>query len=246
MSDSAMHWLSGLWTQTLFLSVVLAVVLVVRPWLLRGLGAAAMYALWLIVPMALLALAVPAALFGGDLQPTTLIRLKAAAFEQWQNPLESMPGLIVPGQRDGSIANALLMVWALGLVSALAWMLAKHRQLLGQLRWDVGRGHWHSPAGTGPAVIGFLKARLCLPHDFAQRFSVDEQALILAHEAVHQRRHDNLFNLLASLLCCVHWFNPMFWLALTILIPAWSWTLLRPLVRAALPPLLAMFGAMVD
>ena len=39
---------------------------------------------------------------------------------------------------------------------------------------------------------------------------------MLAHEAVHQHRRDNAWNLLGCTLLTVHWFNPLAWLA-------WRW-----------------------
>ena len=215
MNEFIAHWLSGLGAQTLCLSAVLIALVSLRPWLLRGLGATAMYALWLSVPLALLALALPAPPGSADMQPTVLLRLKAAAFAQWQNPLDAIPALAE--QVDGRSAVPLLSVvlfavWLMGAFVCFCWIGWAHYRLLGQLRAQAGT--WRSPAGSGPAVVGFLRARLCLPSDFEQRFSDDERLLILAHESVHLRRHDNLFNLLASLLCCVHWFNPLCWLAL--------------------------------
>jgi hypothetical protein len=53
-----------------------------------------------------------------------------------------------------------------------------------------------------------------LPADFSQRFDAEQQRLVLAHEDVHRQRRDNHWNLLAALLCLLHWFNPLAWLAL--------------------------------
>lgn len=37
---------------------------------------------------------------------------------------------------------------------------------------------------------------------------------VVAHETVHRRRCDNLWRVLALLVCCVHWFNPIVWWSL--------------------------------
>ena len=36
---------------------------------------------------------------------------------------------------------------------------------------------------------------------------------MLCHERVHLQRRDYLFKPAALLICCVHWFNPLVWLA---------------------------------
>jgi bla regulator protein BlaR1 len=48
-----------------------------------------------------------------------------------------------------------------------------------------------------------------VPADFAQRYTPDEQALILAHERMHVRRRDPLANAAMALLQCAFWFNPI-------------------------------------
>jgi hypothetical protein len=69
------------------------------------------------------------------------------------------------------------------------------------------------PAGAGPAVLGVLRPRIALPRDFESAFDAREQRLMLLHEQVHLRRRDNLWNLLASALLVLHWFNPIAWWA---------------------------------
>ncbi len=62
---------------------------------------------------------------------------------------------------------------------------------------------------AGPAVIGLLKPRLVLPSDFEQRYTREEQALVLAHEHLHLTRRDLHAQALCSLLRVLFWFNPL-------------------------------------
>lgn len=64
-----------------------------------------------------------------------------------------------------------------------------------------------------PALYGVLRPQLLLPSDFTQRFAPGQRALILAHEAVHYRRRDNFWNLVACCLRLLFWFNPLLHLA---------------------------------
>ena len=54
---------------------------------------------------------------------------------------------------------------------------------------------------------------MLLPRDFAQRFSPQQQQLILRHELAHWQRGDLHCNYLALTLLALCWFNPLIWLA---------------------------------
>ena len=64
-----------------------------------------------------------------------------------------------------------------------------------------------------PAVVGVWHPVILLPPDMEMRFSPPEVRLLLLHELAHIRRGDLWVNLLASVLQCLHWFNPVLWLA---------------------------------
>ena len=202
--------LPRLGVQTLMLSGMILLLWLLRPALLRLLGAGASYAAWLALPLVLLAQALPSS---EAWSPTVVLRLKAQALGTWSEALPAWPGL-----PEGAAAGAsfgvpawLCLIWLLGTLLCLGLLALRHAQLLRRLRFDAVAGCWRSPAGTGPALVGLLRPRLCLAEDFEACFSPAEQALILAHEGVHQSRRDNLSQLLASLLCCLHWFNPLAW-----------------------------------
>lgn len=64
-----------------------------------------------------------------------------------------------------------------------------------------------------PFVLGFFHPKIYLPQGLSDR----ERAYILAHEQTHIRRRDYLIKPLAFLVLCVHWFNPLVWLAFLLL-----------------------------
>ncbi len=70
-----------------------------------------------------------------------------------------------------------------------------------------------SASDNGPAVAGLFRPVLLLPNDFFNRYSPDQQALILQHEHQHLRRHDLLWLYLARIYRCLFWFNPLAYLA---------------------------------
>lgn len=66
---------------------------------------------------------------------------------------------------------------------------------------------------SGPVLSGILKPTLLIPEGFHNQFSLRQQQLMINHELVHFHRGDNLFNLFALLFVAVFWFNPLTWLA---------------------------------
>jgi len=81
-------------------------------------------------------------------------------------------------------------------------------------RWPVLRA---TSADVGPALVGAWRTRIVLPADFECRYDATEQALILAHEAMHARRHDGSWCLLAQIVVAMFWFHPLAWWALSAL-----------------------------
>ena len=71
---------------------------------------------------------------------------------------------------------------------------------------------YRSTAVDTPFVRGILKPIIYLPAGL----SPEEEEYILFHEKTHIRRLDHITRLLAYLACCVHWFNPLVWLAYRI------------------------------
>ena len=60
-----------------------------------------------------------------------------------------------------------------------------------------------------PFVMGVLSPKIYLPWDTPQ----EERRFIIAHERQHIHRGDPLWKLLGYSALCVHWFNPLVWLA---------------------------------
>lgn len=61
-----------------------------------------------------------------------------------------------------------------------------------------------------PFVFGIIRPKIILP-----AFLLTEKSgrlkFVLAHEAVHVRRRDNLWKIIMLLAACLHWFNPLVW-----------------------------------
>ncbi|MDM4767252.1 M56 family metallopeptidase [Pelomonas sp. SE-A7] len=198
-----MNWLALLARQTLVLGLAVPLLLALRRPLQQRFGASLAYASWLLLPLLMLAAWLPSSPPARALRAEVVTRLE---------PLlgVAMPALPPPSQPMWPALLAAL--WLVGALACLARLVVLQRRYMQGLTLQ-GR-QWQGPAGSSPALVGLLKPRLALPADFGQRFDAEQQQLVLAHEEVHQRRRDNHWNALGALLCLVHWFNPLAWLAL--------------------------------
>ncbi len=212
-------WLHLLATQTLLFSAAVLMMALVRPALRRAFDAGAVYLAWLLVPLVLLAPVLPR-LVEGQVLPAPVAMLEelvptwvAAPNDAAARPVTPSPATTAASEtRLPALPALALGAWAFGVLAVLA--LLAWRQARFGARLQRSPEGWIAPAGDSPALLGIWHARLVLPQDFTQRFSPREQALILAHEAVHARRRDNAWNLLAVVLLVLQWFNPLAWWAL--------------------------------
>ncbi|MFU8878407.1 MAG: M56 family metallopeptidase, partial [Wenzhouxiangellaceae bacterium] len=207
------------------LSLVLAAILLLRPWVLARLGAPAAYRLWVLVPL-WLAAAMPAVVWPAFMAAWLPVSGTAILLEAVRATALAGPAA---GETTEALPAALLVgtFWLIGVAAMLA-MLA-HRwigaarllqdarpapaQLSEQVPGVAHRAIGISDRLTGPTVVGIRQPRILLPADFGERFDPETLTLILRHEAVHLGRRDNLANLLAELLLALMWFNPLAWLA---------------------------------
>lgn len=90
-----------------------------------------------------------------------------------------------------------------GLVSAI-----RLNRRLKAARHEGGRIYVWNGAET-PFVFGLLRPRIILPEGLGEH----ERGYIIRHEQVHISRLDHLVKLAAFAAICLHWFNPLVWLA---------------------------------
>ena len=63
-----------------------------------------------------------------------------------------------------------------------------------------------------PFVMGLMHPKIYLPSAMSEA----EQSYIIQHEKHHIRRCDHVIKLLAFAAVCIHWFNPLVWLAFAL------------------------------
>lgn len=197
----ASAWLALLGRQSLLLAGVVALLMLLRTPLLRHFGPGLRYAAWGLLPLLMLAAALPAS--------PPAVALKAELVARIEPLLGTAPR---PTAASSGWPPLLMLLWGAGALAGLLHLVRLQRRYQ---RGLIRHGErWRSPAGSGPALVGLLKPRIALPADFEQRFDARQRELVLAHEDIHRARLDNHWNALGALICVLHWFNPLAWLAL--------------------------------
>ncbi len=191
---------------SLALTGAIVLVMALRAAVRRLFGATAAYALWWLVPAALLAVALPAAPV-----PVMPVLVSATAV-----PIEGAGAAVVAATTGIDLQAWLAPLWLAGALAMLGWQLWLQRRFHAGLGPLTRRpdGHYQALATRGlPAVVG-LRPRIVLPGDFEQRYEPIERELVLAHERVHLERADLPACALAALLRTLFWFHPLVHLAL--------------------------------
>jgi beta-lactamase regulating signal transducer with metallopeptidase domain len=213
-------FLAALGRINLALAAATLLVLLLRRPARRLIGAAGAYRLWAIVPLACLAVLLPPRTYAPPTPPTaaatptvlprTMIGV-APAVTQTSHPDLAATPIEIPPPPTGVFA-----AWLAGAVASLGVLALRQRRFavrLGRVRPGEA-GVWLAERpGVGPAVIGAIQPRVVVPPDFAQRFTPEEQQVVLAHERSHLARHDARANGLVALAQCACWFNPLAYIA---------------------------------
>ncbi|HEY0650384.1 M56 family metallopeptidase [Phenylobacterium sp.] len=192
-------------------AAAILVALALRPAVTRRFGARTTYALWALVPLAVLASLIPGRRVVVEAGSSTV---GAPIAEQAQAAAPAAPEAMVPDVLAAPAFDPepwLLGLWVVGAAASLAVLVfrqARFRRSLGALTPEGGR-YRAEAAGVGPAVVGAIFPRIIVPADFEDRFAPEERRVVLAHEEVHYRRGDALVNAVVAVARCLCWFNPL-------------------------------------
>lgn len=204
-------------------SIVIAVVLLARL-LLRRAPKIYSYMLWAVVLFRLLC---PISLSAGlsILKPLPVTTSQGLSTVTYRPVEPVIPASGEIGQEDVRPEPAETVKAETGLqamtLAAAAWLtvggalagcsLVQYIVLRRKLREAVPyRGEVYlSDSIATPFVMGVIAPKIYLPSDTPKA----ERRFIIAHERHHLHRGDPLWKLLGYLALCVHWFNPLVWLA---------------------------------
>ncbi len=190
---------------TIASTAALLLVLLMRRRLRLMFGATIAYAAWLLVPIASVAVLLPAP-EAETVSIPTVYRFIA----------QPMQAVIASAGSGINVATWLCAAWLFGAFAMLMHFIRQQRRFrtsLGRLfvrEADVLQAD--AVAGL-PAAIGWLNPVIVLPVDFDRRYSAEQRDLMLAHERAHIRHGDLQANAVFLALRCLFWFNPLLHLA---------------------------------
>lgn len=226
-----------IFNMTVTAGVVILAVLLVR-FILKKLGAPAVvsYALWAVVLFRLLcpvSVTAPVSLFGVLDAPVVATEGGATTIEyvpkeivHMENPAVELPvpvvgdaiSAVLPQGEEQLRADPLegpvvilTMVWLAGLLVLILYSIVSYFKLRVRLLGAVQlEGNIRlADHITSPFVMGLFRPKIYLPSNLSEH----EREYIILHERHHIRRLDHVVKILAFVALCIHWFNPMVWLA---------------------------------
>ena len=126
-------------------------------------------------------------------------------------PAVSAPAAALPWYARLTPWHALAAVWAVGVaVLAVRGIVGYIKlKLHVALACKTSDGCYGGACVTAPFTLGILRPRVYLPDDLQGT----ARRAVLLHEQTHIRRRDPLTKPLFYAVTCLHWFNPLAWLA---------------------------------
>lgn len=133
-------------------------------------------------------------------------------FVSTENPSATpVPQPVPAGHTKPNIMQAVSYVWIAGTGLMLLYSVIQYirlrQKLVGAIPYN--RNVYCADYIDTPFVMGIFSPKIYLPFDVP----VNERKYIIAHEQHHISRFDHIFKLLAYFTLCIHWFNPLSWVA---------------------------------
>ena len=126
-------------------------------------------------------------------------------------PAVSAPAAALPWYARLTPWHALAAVWAVGVAVLAVRGIVGYIKLKCHvaLACKTSDGCYGGACVTAPFTLGILRPRVYLPDDLQGT----ARRAVLLHEQTHIRRRDPLTKPLFYAVACLHWFNPLAWLA---------------------------------
>jgi len=139
------------------------------------------------------------------------------------NPLKGNPvvSLIPPSTTPESISPmqffllVAFIIWLIGVLTLLIYSIITYIKLKNNVATAIpmeGNVYQCDNIDT-PFVLGLLRPRIYLPFSLSE----NNYTYVIAHERAHIKRLDHWIKPFGFLLLTVHWFNPLVWIAFSLL-----------------------------
>ena len=103
------------------------------------------------------------------------------------------------------------ILWLLGIIVLVSYSILSLISLKQRLKDAIYEKDniYSSNRLDTPFVLGVIRPRIYLPTNL----TAQEKQYIVLHEQTHIKRCDHLIKIFSFLALCIHWFNPLVWLA---------------------------------
>lgn len=125
----------------------------------------------------------------------------------------------IPVNESKDIGEILTSIWVIGVVFSVMLLMGANWAYCRKVRtsgkkqecWDSKLPVYLSDKVNTPCMFGIFRPAIYL----TRQAVTDEKALkyILCHENTHYRHRDNWWAIVRALCVCLHWYNPLVWLA---------------------------------
>ncbi|MBR3769597.1 MAG: hypothetical protein IKL06_03585 [Lachnospiraceae bacterium] len=166
----------------------------------------------------------------GNSQVMDTVQSGLSAEEIGGNGVENIGGQFVPGEENAAteytpisqdgwgIRNVLQVaeiIWAAGVMALFLYTGISYVILLKKVQCciQVTEGVYCVDELPVPMVLGWIRPKIYLPSGVAAECI----PYVIEHEKTHIRRKDTVVKLTAYIVVCIHWFNPLVWLAYHLL-----------------------------
>jgi len=158
-----------------------------------------------------------------DLDPSLNVITTTPPIENEQQSL--MTNQIDVISEDNLLSNTNIMtilssIWFIIMLLVFMFFVIHHLRFYRLLKdatiFKINSKHpvFTSDKVDSPIIHGFIHTKIILPSYY--NFNEEELAYVLAHEAEHIKRFDHIVKPISLILVCIHWFNPLVWIAFFI------------------------------
>lgn len=137
-----------------------------------------------------------------------LPELPVSALDQ---PMVQAAAPVTQVTRGIAWGQVLTVVWLIGVAVMAVYALVSYIRLINRVQVSIRIQDklYLCDIVRSPFVLGIFRPRIYLPSDMEPQTT----AFVLAHEQAHLRRGDHIWKPLGYAILCIHWFNPLCWLA---------------------------------
>lgn len=227
--SEAMQTLAGIFLKVLDMSmaasIMIAAVALLRA-LLKKAPRSIICAMWALTGLRLLCPFSPRSIFSiVPSSPTERIAASAAeaaalpsAVPEPSTAVPELPAAVqapTAAVNSVNIAEIFAVIWLAGIAAMLIYAAASYLKLRQKVAMTapLDGNVLLCDSVSSPFILGIVKPRIYLPSDMEGGC----RELVLAHERAHLARRDHLLKPAAFAALALHWFNPLCWLAYTLL-----------------------------